>query len=207
MKEVILAKSAGFCFGVKRAVETVYQQIETGNAPIYTYGPIIHNEEVVADLERRGVRVLDKEHPAAQKGTVVIRSHGISKSEYEWLKAQGHTCVDATCPFVKKIHRIVEEESKKGSHIVIIGTATHPEVQGIRGWVQSSATVIENEEEARDFALPYKRGSKGKSIFPLQDTKIAPAFLESCNKIYPPIRILLHILFAGAGENPALKSM
>lgn len=152
MKEVILAKSAGFCFGVKRAVETVYQQIETGNAPIYTYGPIIHNEEVVADLERRGVRVLDKEHPAAQKGTVVIRSHGISKAEYEWLKAQGHTCVDATCPFVKKIHRIVEEESKKGSHIVIIGTATHPEVQGIRGWVQSSATVIENEEEARHFA-------------------------------------------------------
>lgn len=185
MKEVILAKSAGFCFGVKRAVETVYQQIETGKAPIYTYGPIIHNEEVVADLERRGVRVLQPETPenpqkAAEpselckkredtadtseklqesaacadqkKGTVVIRSHGISKAEYEWLKAQGYTCVDATCPFVKKIHRIVEEESKKGSHIVIIGTASHPEVQGICGWVQSSVTVIENEEEAREFA-------------------------------------------------------
>lgn len=185
MREVILAKSAGFCFGVKRAVETVYRQIETGEKPIYTYGPIIHNEEVVADLERRGVRVLQPETPGRRreaaeaskpckkpedaadtsekpreavacadqkKGTVVIRSHGISKQEYERLEAQGYSCVDATCPFVKKIHRIVEEESKKGSHIVIIGSAAHPEVQGIRGWVQSSSTVIENEEEALDFA-------------------------------------------------------
>ena len=150
--EVILAKSAGFCFGVKRAVQTVYEQVEKGGK-IYTYGPIIHNEEVVKDLEKKGVSVIDSEEELSKltEGTVIIRSHGVPKKIYEIIEKQGLECVDATCPFVKRIHTIVEKESGEGSKIVIIGNENHPEVEGIKGWSQTPATVIESEEEALEF--------------------------------------------------------
>ena len=133
---VILAKSAGFCFGVKRAVDKVYEEAEKNQVPVYTYGPIIHNEEVVNDLEKRGVHaILDtSELKDLQKGIVVIRSHGVEKGVYDTIKSEGFTVVDATCPFVLKIHRIVEEYSKKDYHIIIIGNDSHPEVEGIKGW-------------------------------------------------------------------------
>ena len=131
--EVILAESAGFCFGVKRAVDKVYEQIETGKK-IYTYGPIIHNEFVVQDLEKKGVEVIESEEALEQltEGTIVIRSHGVPKSICEKIEKQGLECVDATCPFVKRIHKIVEKESAAGRQIVIIGNAGHPEVEGIQ---------------------------------------------------------------------------
>ena len=147
MAQIITAKSAGFCFGVKRAVETVYEEVEKGG-PIYTYGPIIHNEEVVADLERKGVKVIasDEELPQIHGGTIITRSHGISREEDEKLRATGAKCVDATCPFVKRIHRIVEENSAEGYEIVIIGNPVHPEVKGIMGCSSVPVTVIENTE-------------------------------------------------------------
>ena len=152
--EVILAKTAGFCFGVKRAVDTVYEQIENGKT-IYTYGPIIHNEEVVKDLEEKGVIVIEDiaQLKNCSEGTVIIRSHGVSKSEYNFMKEQNLEIVDATCPFVKKIHNIVEKESEAGKHIVIIGSREHPEVQGIMGWSKTKATVIEDVQEAVDFTV------------------------------------------------------
>lgn len=151
--EVTVAKSAGFCFGVKRAVDTVYQQIETGRKPVYTYGPIIHNEQVVGDLEKKGVRVIPSEEELEKitEGTVIIRSHGVSREICEKIRAQGLTLVDATCPFVRKIHRIVEQESEKGRHVVIIGSEPHPEVEGIKGWARGPVTVISTAEEAEQF--------------------------------------------------------
>ena len=106
--EVILAKSAGFCFGVKRAVEQVYEQTKT-DQPIYTFGPIIHNEEVVRDLEEKGVRVVEDmdEIGKLSEGTLIIRSHGVSEETYRRLSESGLKIVDATCPFVKRIHNIV----------------------------------------------------------------------------------------------------
>ncbi len=150
--EVVLAEHAGFCFGVKRAVEQVYEQAATGK-PIYTYGPIIHNEEVVKDLERRGVEVIDTKEQLGKikEGTVVIRSHGVSKRVCEMIEAQGLECVDATCPFVKRIHNIVQTQSEAGKKIVIIGNAGHPEVEGIMGWSKELATVVESLEEAQNF--------------------------------------------------------
>ncbi len=157
--EVILAKSAGFCFGVKRAVETVYEQTGTENR-IYTYGPIIHNEEVVKDLESKGVTVLGGEEDLRKldKGTVVIRSHGVPREICEMIEKKGLTCVDATCPFVKRIHRIVEKESGEGRRIIIIGNPGHPEVEGIMGWSHTPAAVIESAEEAEKFTcLPGEK--------------------------------------------------
>ena len=156
--EVKLAKSAGFCFGVKRAIDTVYEQVETGKK-IYTLGPIIHNEEVVKDLEEKGVRVLETEQDLekVKDGTIIIRSHGVSKHVYESIKRQKLEYVDATCPFVRKIHKIVEEESGKGNTILIIGNENHPEVAGIRGWSQSEAYVINTAEEAVKFDIPVEK--------------------------------------------------
>ena len=150
--EVMLAKSAGFCFGVKRAVEQVYEQVEKeGN--IYTYGPIIHNEEVVKDLEKKGVRVIESKEELMElsEGTVIIRSHGVAKEIYTIIEERGLKCVDATCPFVKRIHNIVEKESIEGKRIVIIGNENHPEVEGIKGWALHGADVIESAKEAQNF--------------------------------------------------------
>ncbi len=156
--EVKLAKSAGFCFGVKRAVDTVYKQVGTGKK-IYTLGPIIHNEEVVKDLEEKGVQVLETEQDLekVKDGTVIIRSHGVPKHVYESIKRQKLEYVDATCPFVRKIHKIVEEESGKGNTILIIGNENHPEVAGIRGWSKSEAYVINTAEEAMEFDIPVEK--------------------------------------------------
>ncbi len=156
--EVILAKTAGFCFGVKRAVDTVYQQIEENpDKKIYTYGPIIHNDEVIKDLESKGVSVIrsDEELDDLSQGIVVIRSHGVQESVCRKLEEKGLTSVDATCPFVKKIHGIVQRESKAGSCILIIGNEEHPEVQGIIGWsAHKDVTVVRTAEEAEAFVLP-----------------------------------------------------
>ncbi|MGN1083390.1 MAG: bifunctional 4-hydroxy-3-methylbut-2-enyl diphosphate reductase/30S ribosomal protein S1 [Lachnospiraceae bacterium] len=145
--EVRVAKTAGFCFGVKRAVDTVEEQLRQGKT-VYTYGPIIHNEEVVRDFEKKGVRILypEDEWETVEKGTIVIRSHGVTKEEQEKLSAQGFEVVDATCPFVKKIHKIVEEQSLAGRKIVIIGDENHPEVIGIRGWAKEETYVFDSAE-------------------------------------------------------------
>jgi len=157
--QIKTAKSAGFCFGVQRAVDTVYQQVQTGKKPIYTYGPIIHNEVVVQDLEKKGVKVLNGKEDLEKldKGTVIIRSHGVKKEIYDLINEKKLECVDATCPFVKKIHRIVEKESADGKQIVIIGNDKHPEVEGIKGWCHRPATVIESAEQAE--AVGFQEGT------------------------------------------------
>ena len=149
--EVTIAKSAGFCFGVKRAVNMVYQEIASGETPIYTYGPIIHNSEVIKELEEKGVRVIDSldELTTLKKGKIIVRSHGITKAEEEKIKESGFTMIDATCPFVTKIHRLVMEYSQKGYTILIAGDAKHPEVVGIMGWVQN--VPVYTVQTAEDF--------------------------------------------------------
>ncbi len=166
--EVKLAECAGFCFGVKRAVDTVYEQIKTGKT-IYTYGPIVHNEEVVKELEAQGVKVIenraalekmksadiasDEEIPA-----VIIRAHGVPKDIYQLLEEKHFECIDATCPFVKKIHNIVDKAGREGKNIIIVGNPAHPEVEGIKGWCNSPVTVIETPEEAEKYSP--KEGEK-----------------------------------------------
>ena len=158
---VIVAKTAGFCFGVKRAVEKVYEQIGKTDKPIYTYGPIIHNEEVVNDLHEKGVSVIDTMEELAdlRDAVVVIRSHGVGKAVYDLLQTNGVEVVDATCPYVKKIHKIVSEQSSAGNQVVIVGNEAHPEVQGIKGWGNRETKVIESIEDFEKLNL-----SKDKQI-------------------------------------------
>ena len=154
--EVKVAKTAGFCFGVKRAVATVYDQLEKNrDKNIYTYGPIIHNDEVIKDVVSRGGKVIysEEELDEIEDGIVIIRSHGVPKRIYDKIKDRGLEVVDATCPFVKKIHNIVSKESKAGKQIVIIGNDKHPEVIGIKGWSETPVIVIETVEDIERYMV------------------------------------------------------
>ena len=145
--EVILAKTAGFCFGVKRAVDTVYK--EAGKKNVYTYGPIIHNSEVVNDLKKKGVEVINsrEELEALEEGTIIIRSHGVAREIYDLIHEKGLELVDATCPFVRKIHKIVEKAGNDGDQVIIVGSEHHPEVQGIKGWCTGEVHIISDAEQ------------------------------------------------------------
>ena len=154
--EITVAKSAGFCFGVQRAVDSVYKELEENSGKIYTFGPIIHNEQVVEDLNKKGIEVIDtvEQLKKIKEGTVVIRSHGVAKEIYDILEQQKLKMVDATCPFVKKIHNIVLDESNNGKTIIIIGNDNHPEVEGIKGWVNGEVIVINKEDQIEKLSLP-----------------------------------------------------
>ena len=158
--ETKLAECAGFCFGVRRAVDTVYEQVKSGKT-IYTYGPIVHNEEVVRELSELGVRVLESKEELEQlaSGSVIIRAHGVPEEICNILEEKGLECIDATCPFVKRIHKVVEQESRDGSHIVVVGNAGHPEVEGIVSRCGGAVTVLEGPEDAECFIPP-----EGKKI-------------------------------------------
>ena len=158
--KVLLAKTAGFCFGVKRAVDTVYQQVEKNkDCKIYTFGPIIHNDEVIKDMQAKGVTVLEGEEdlPKAKNGIVIIRSHGVPKRICDRMDELGIRYVDATCPFVKKIHKIAMEKAEEGAFLVVIGNPVHPEVEGIMGWAGEDAAVISTAEEAEHLTVPEDR--------------------------------------------------
>jgi len=149
-----LAESAGFCFGVKRAIDTVYDLVASKQGPVYTLGPIIHNEQVVEDLKKKGVQVVEKiDDIKEENATLIIRSHGVPRKIIESLESKKISFQDATCPFVKKIHNTVDEYSEKGYQIIIIGSAQHPEVQGILGWTNGNGIVIENQDEANAFEM------------------------------------------------------
>lgn len=148
MSNVTLAESAGFCFGVKRAIEMAYAEIEKNEGePLYSYGSLIHNKEVTKDLDAKGLHIIESLE-GIDKGTVVIRSHGVGKFLYDALEEKGMKIVDGTCPFVKKIHTIVNEAWNDGKSIIIAGDGKHPEVMGINGWCGNSAVILESPEEA-----------------------------------------------------------
>ena len=169
--KVIVAESAGFCFGIERAVRTVYEQLQKGRT-VYTFGPITHNETVCDELSARGVRIIQNEDEIddIRDSIIIIRSHGVTEALYNRLKSteesNGNEIIDATCTFVKKIHRIVSEESASGSDTIIIGDASHPEVAGICGWCKGRCTVIDSEEEA----LKYEPGTAPGTILVAQTT-------------------------------------
>ena len=148
---VRIAESAGFCFGVNRAVELVEQAAKAGKR-VVTLGPIIHNRHVVDHFQAMGVKVIDTPEEARDGDTVIIRSHGVGRAVYEALEKRDVEIIDATCPFVKRIHTIVSRAEEEGRLPVIIGTPTHPEVVGIAGWC-SQCRFFENKTDLEKWAL------------------------------------------------------
>jgi len=155
--QIIVAKTAGFCFGVDLAVKKASDLAteQTTKKPIYTYGPIIHNPSVVNDLEEKGVHVMDSldEMSEKPKGTLLVRSHGVTEKEIQQINESGWELSDCTCPYVKKIHTIVRRDSNKGMDILIIGNKNHPEIKGIAGWVVTKAYFIETLEDVDHLSL------------------------------------------------------
>ena len=152
MSNITVAKSAGFCFGVTRAVEMAYDAIAT-QKPLYCYGQLIHNKTVTDDLAQKGLQVVE-DLEGLTEGTLLIRSHGVGEDLYKQTKAQGLEILDGTCPFVKKIHDIVHEKKAEGLGIIIVGDGTHPEVIGINGWCDNSAVILASVEEAQTKEIP-----------------------------------------------------
>lgn len=149
MQEIKLAKTAGFCFGVNRAVSLVYSMLAEGKT-VYTLGPIIHNPQVVADLERRGVVIVEKIGQVPPGAVLVVRTHGVPAAVMQAIREQGIDCCDATCPFVSKIHQIVAKRSRQGDTVLIAGDPAHPEVRGIRGHCTGESYVFSGEAELED---------------------------------------------------------
>ena len=147
---VTVAKSAGFCFGVNRAVELVEQAAREGGR-VVTLGPIIHNRHAVKHFEEMGVKVIEDPEQATATDTVIIRSHGVTRQVYQSLERSRARIIDATCPFVKRIHGIVSKAREEGSLPVIIGTRSHPEVEGIAGWCDK-CEIFESLEELQNWA-------------------------------------------------------
>ncbi|MCL2222923.1 MAG: bifunctional 4-hydroxy-3-methylbut-2-enyl diphosphate reductase/30S ribosomal protein S1 [Oscillospiraceae bacterium] len=176
--ELIVAKSAGFCYGVKRAVamcEAAADKFET----CFTLGSIIHNEFVVSELAARGVRCVEHISDIPEKAVVIIRSHGASKSDYEQLSDKCADIIDATCPDVKKIHEIVSEQSKAGRFILIIGSSEHPEVKAIAGWCDEYA-IFESSDELKSWLNIKKNAKKDLSI--VFQTTASKNLYETCVK-------------------------
>lgn len=154
MSNIRVAESAGFCFGVKRAIEMAYEAI--GVEPkIYSYGQLIHNKTVTDDLASKGLEIVEN-LDGLTEGTLLIRSHGVGKALYDEAEAKGLKILDGTCPFVKKIHNIVHDKLAEGMGIIIVGDGTHPEVIGINGWCENAAVILEDEEAAKTKEIPEK---------------------------------------------------
>ncbi len=176
-KSITVAETAGFCFGVDRAVKIAYQTAETGtDKRIFTLGPLIHNPSVVADLEKHGIGVINSPKEANEGDTVIIRSHGVGRDVFEELKRRNVNVIDATCPFVKKIHKLVAERTAKGELVLIAGDKEHPEVQGILGWTDSGAVCD-------------KSGNGDAEVFP-NCVELVKLLRKNCEKSKKGVAIL-----------------
>lgn len=163
--KILLAESAGFCFGVRNAVELLEKAVKKAekgeSGPVFTWGPIIHNREVTDAYEKRGVRILSElsdlsEVEDTPGKTVLIRAHGVAPEIYEELRRKGFSIIDGTCPFVARIHDTVRKESENGRKILIFGNPNHPEVKGILGWCKEEVVVVSTKEEAKALSIPEK---------------------------------------------------
>lgn len=151
MTRVLLAKNGGFCFGVRNAIEAVEARAGQGRV-ICTLGPIIHNPQVVEDLRSRGITPVNTVDEIPGGAIAVIRSHGVGPDVYQACRARGLELVDATCPFVHRVHEIAKEHYDRGCPVVIVGKADHPEVQGINGWCGNAAHILSSAGDAHALA-------------------------------------------------------
>jgi 4-hydroxy-3-methylbut-2-enyl diphosphate reductase len=152
--EIIIAKNSGLCYGVKRALQLAKKTRHQSSGQVFTLGELIHNPRVIADLEKEGVRSTEN-LASIREGTVIIRSHGVAPAIYKILKKKNIKIIDATCPIVKKIQKLVEKLAQENEEIIIVGNKEHPEIKGLIGYSSNKGKIIENEVQAH--SLPRKK--------------------------------------------------
>ena len=180
-KQIILAKTAGFCFGVDRAVNLVYELVGEGKK-VCTLGPIIHNAQLVADLESKGVKIIDDISEAPQGYTVVVRTHGVEKNVLDELENKNIEFVNATCPFVTKIHNIVKKQDEN-TVVLIAGDKNHPEVLGIKSYCKGPSFVFKDEKELEKIIQDNDIGQK-ISVICVAQTTFSLNEQKKCKKIF-----------------------
>ena len=176
---VKIAKEAGFCFGVKRAMKMAWDELEKSEDGIYALGPLIHNKQAVSKYEEKGLVTIDNIDDIPDSKNMIIRSHGVAENVYNDALKKQITIVDTTCPFVKKIHKIVKEYSLKGYEVIVIGDSKHPEVIGINGWCNNSATIIKTLEDLENVELDNSK----KYCVVAQTTINSQLYLKIADKI------------------------
>ncbi len=177
--EIKVAKKAGFCFGVKRAIDITFNLAKENNAGLYTYGPLIHNPQVVDELKRKGVHTVhDLKSPDIK--TIIIRTHGVSPDVYAETTEMGYNVIDATCPFVKKAQNFAQILKDEGYQVLIIGDEQHPEVQGLIGFAGGSAVVINDGD-----ALPELKKKVGIIV---QTTQAFDTFQRIVREVISSVR-------------------
>ncbi len=200
--EVLLAKQAGFCFGVKRATKMAFEAADKGGCT-YTLGPIIHSPQVVQRLEEMGVRVL-KELSDLEKGTIIIRSHGVTFDELSEAVRKDLEVVDATCPFVKKAQEHVSSLSEAGYDVVVVGDADHPEVQGIVSYAKGKVYVVASGDEALKLPRMAKVGIVAQTTQSFENLKLV---VMECLAKGGEIRVFNTICDATAVRQEAAKEL
>ena len=156
--KIIISEGAGFCFGVKRAIQTAFDTAKGNPEGVYTLGPLIHNPQVVEKLSSEGVEVLESIGNGDDARVVIIRSHGVSPEVYDEMSSEGLKVVDATCPFVKKAQAYASSLHKDGYQVLIVGERTHPEVQGLCGYAGDDVIVVGREDDVDQFPIKRKVG-------------------------------------------------
>lgn len=152
--EIIVAKNSGLCYGVKRALNLAKETRHERNGKVLTLGDLIHNPQVIVDLKKQGIHSIENLNEL-KKGTIIIRSHGISPEVYESLEEKNMEIVDATCPIVKRIQKLVEILAENKEEIIIVGNKDHPEIKGLIGFSQERGIIVENEIQIKH--LPHKK--------------------------------------------------
>lgn len=173
--EILVAKNAGFCFGVKRAINMAYDCLKQGERHIYTLGPIIHNPQVVEELEKSGISKVNAVEDIID-GAVIIRSHGVTAHEMDIIKDKGIKVVDATCPFVKKTHEDVELLAKQGYSVIVVGEKEHPEVKGILSYGGKDIIAAASVEELKDMPKKKKIGIVAQTTQSIENLQAIVAF-------------------------------
>jgi 4-hydroxy-3-methylbut-2-enyl diphosphate reductase len=181
--EILIAKNSGLCYGVRRALNIARKTREKIAGGVFTLGSLIHNPQVITDLRKQGIHPIN-ELPKLNRGTVIIRSHGVSPEIYNLLAKKNIEIVDATCPIVKKIQKLVEILARERAEIVIVGNKEHPEIQGLIGFSRQRAIIVENEAQARSLDHKKKRAVLAQST---QDIylfeKIVAALIERTEEL------------------------
>lgn len=183
--KIEIAEKAGFCFGVRRAIERACRaKDEAGQTPVYTLGPLVHNPQVIDNLRQNGIVSIDDPGDRDNRGILLIRTHGISPSIREKAQDLGYEIIDATCPLVQKIHKIVRMLEREKYSIIVIGHASHPEVQGIVGEVEGDCLVIENPQQAAQLGREKKLGVVVQTTALLKNyRKIASQLVEKAEEV------------------------
>lgn len=204
--EIIIGENAGFCFGVKRAVDTAYDIIEKSEEKIYSIGPLIHNELVTSDLRNKGLIEINSYEDiiTLKNKKVIIRTHGIEKEIYDILKSNNNEIIDLTCPFVSKIHTLVKEHSEKGYKIIVIGDKDHPEVKGIVSYAKSDIFVIINEDDIKELKI-----NKDDKVFVIFQTttnsKNAQKLVDILRELFYNIKLVNTICNATQNRQDEVK--